>query len=198
MITITTTTCRIKNSDGSLADGYLIVTPNDSFEFTDSGVRVKVSSESIRQTFTAGVLDATFTIAPTINASQDKSNLYYTAQFFTNAGMWTEYWTIDANGGNLELTAITQVIVSPVASTVSYLSTDDVSTTSIPDGVPRAGSDGTINTGWLVAGGGTLVYSFTGHPLPIPPAGITIAEGYDPVDDVTAVYAGGRWRITGG
>lgn len=199
MITIVTGTSRIKSNGGVLATGQIIIQANDEFEFTDTGGRVKVTTDPVVYGFTSGLLDDDISIAPTLNASQDKTNLYYTVQFITALSKWTEYWVIDADGGaSLEITAVTKVIVNPVASTVDYIPSDDVSVDPIADGIPRADENGILDSGWLVAGGGTLVYQFTGHPLPTPPAGVTIAIGYDSVDDQSYVYAGGRWRIVGG
>lgn len=190
------------NNDGTFPSGYLIITANDEFEYTESASRRMVSTEDIMKTFTSGLLDAIFTIAPTINASQDKTNLYYTVQFFTPSRKWTEYWTIDAAGAStLEITSITKVIVNPVASTVDYIPSDDVSIEPIASGIPRAGADGLIDAGWIIGASGTFVYSFTdtdlGHPLGAPPSGVLLAIGYDAIDDQSYVWAGGRWRVTG-
>lgn len=197
MITIQTSTSRIKNNDGSLATGSIIIRPSSDFNFTESGAIIKITTEPIRQTFTSGILDSSFSIAPTLNASQDKSNLYYTVSFYTNSGNWTEYWVLDGAGSaTLEITSVTKVIVNPVASTVDYVPSGDVSVASSADGIPRAGATGIIDSGWLVASGQTLVYAFT--PYASPPAGVSLAIGYDADSDQVVVYAGGRWRVAAG
>lgn len=205
MITIQTVTSKIINNDGSNASGYLIVRANDEFEFTNSGARRKVTTEGMIQNFEDGVLDASFSIAPTLNASQDKENLYFTVQFFTNSAKWTEYWVIDAAGDStLEITAVTKVIVSPVASTVFYIPSDDVSIEPADGGIPRADGDGLIDPGWIIGATGTLVYSFTeaslGGTIPETPApsGVLIAIGYSASKEQTFVWAGNNWRVIGG
>lgn len=197
MITIATASAKIINNDGSLATGFLIITPIDEFQFTDAGsVRRKVTMEPMQFTFVSGVLSnpATFQIAPTLNASQDKVNLYYTVLFITNAGKWTEYWSIDANGGDLELTAITKVIPSAIATTTSFISSDSVSTVPTPNLIPRAKSDGTIDMGWILGiPGGVAVYFYTGNPLPTLTSGV-LALGLDTGDDQMKLWDGTKWR----
>lgn len=209
MITIQTSNSKIKNSDGSLASGHLIVEPNDQFQFTDTDSKVyKVSNDPIQVTFTSGVLDASFQLAPTKNASQDKSNLYYTATFFTSDGARKiEYWTIDASGSlTLEITDVTQVIPSPTAKTEDFVSSDLVSVTAIPNGIPQAGPTGTLSAEWITGvSGAVFVYRYIVADrealIGINP-GNTIARAYVLNEDqnFTWVYnpisSSGGWRTS--
>lgn len=198
MITVQTSNSRVVNNDGSLATGFLIITSVESFQFTDTdSKRKKVTMEPMQFTFVSGVLSSpsTFQIAPTVNASQNKTNLYYTVLFVTNAGKWTEYWTIDANSSDtLELTDVTKVIPSPIATTTDFISADSVSTTPGADLIPRAKSDGTIDLGWFLGiPGGVAVYSYTGNPLPTLTSGV-LAVGLDTGEDQIKVWDGSKWR----
>ena len=147
------TTQKIQAADGSFPSGYLVVEPCDQFEYlesADSHVK-KVGNEPVQVTFTDGLLDATFKLAPTLNASQDKSNLFYTATFYFNGGgRKIEYWAIDGGGAaTLELTDIIQVVPDPTASTQDFIASDEVSVVPIANGIPRAKADGTLDSGWL-------------------------------------------------
>lgn len=204
LITIQTVTSRILNPDGSLATGTIIIAPNEAFEFTeDDATRKKVTTEPIEATFTDGVLDATFEIAPTLNADQNKVNLYYEAQFITHSRNWTEFWVIDAAGANpLELTDITEVIVDQVASTVDFIPSDDVSVAPIADGIPRARADGTIDPGWILGiPNSTIVYRYVAATFEDLPSTLTSADlaiGYVQDSQQIFIWAGSSWRTVGG
>lgn len=207
MITIITSTSRIIGPGGDLASGQIIITPNVQFNYTDGSDPKKVTTQPKVVDFTDGILDASFTLAPTTNASQNKTNLYYKAEFVTDGGNWTEYWVFDGTSQpySVEITAIVKVVPDPVASTEDYIAADEVSVTPVADGVPRARADGTLAPAWFNGiPGSVLVYSYTdatiGGPIPqtSPPAGVLLADGYDSGSDQCFVWAGGRWRVTGG
>lgn len=199
MITIKTDDSRIINNDGSLATGFGIVSINESFQYTDSSHRKKVSLDPIKFDFEDGILDVSFLIAPTVNASQDKTNLYYTVLYVTNSSKWTEYWVIDANGStSLEITSVTQVIPSAVANTQDFISSDDATTVPTAGAVPRAKSDGTLDSGWFLGiPGGVPVYSYSGSPLPNLGTGV-LGVGFDTGDEQIKVWNGSRWVTVGG
>lgn len=203
MITIETDTSRIINPDGSLASGTIIINPVDSFEFTETDdSRKKVSTEPIQETFEDGVLDTSFEIAPTLNADQNKSNLYYAVEFITNSANWTEFWVIDANGPTtLEITDVTEVIVDQVASTTDFIPSDDVSVEPIADGIPRAGADGTIDPGWILGlPNATVVYRYIAVSFEVLPTltSNVLAIGYVEDSDQIFIWAGSSWRVVGG
>lgn len=200
MITIKSGDSRIVNNDGSLATGFGIITANESFQFTDASKRRTVTLEAIKFTYTSGVLDASFSIAPTLNATQSNSNLYYKVQFITNDSHWTEYWIIDASGSSeIEITSVTKVTPSAVANTTDFISSDTVSVVPIANGVPRAGEDGTIDIGWLIGiPGGTPVYDYSSvFPLPNLGAGV-LGIAKDQGDGQLKIWNETDWKVVGG
>ncbi len=203
MITIETDTSRIINPDGSLASGTIIISPNEDFEFTeDDDTRKKVTTEPVQVTFADGVLDDTLELAPTLNADQNKTNLYYEVQFITNSRSWTEYWVLDESGPDpIEITAVTEVIVDQVASTVDFIPSDDVSVEPVPDGIPRAREDGTIDPGWILGlPNATVVYRYivaSFEALPTLTSDV-LAVGYVTGQDQMYIWAGSSWRVVGG
>jgi hypothetical protein len=203
MITVKTASSLIVNNDGSPATGYVVITPSSSFEFLDTdGKRKKVGVHPVGIIFIAGLLNPNgFPLAPTVNAAQDNVNLYYTADFYTNVNgdKWTEYWVVDANGANpIEITAMTQVIVDPIALPADFISSDSVSTVPTANIVPRALATGFLDAGWFAGSpGGVLVGYYVGNPLPTPALG-TLALGYDPVQQQVFVWDSvGNWRAIG-
>jgi hypothetical protein len=203
MITIETDDSRIINPDGSLASGTIIISPNEGFEYTEEDdTRKKVTTEPVQVTFTAGILDDVLELAPTLNASQNKTNLYYEVQFITNSRSWTEFWVIDADGADpIEITAVTEVIVDQVASTVDFIPSDDVSVEPVADGIPRARADGTIDPGWILGlPNATIIYRYiaaTFEALPTLTSGV-LAVAYVTGDDQSYFWAGSRWRVFAG
>jgi hypothetical protein len=203
MITIETDISRIINPDGSLATGTILISPNVDFEFTENDdTRKKVTTEPAQVTFAAGILDASFNLAPTLNADQNKTNLYYEVQFITNSRSWTEFWILDADGpAVLEITAVTEVIVDQVASTVDFIPSDDVSVEPVADGIPRARADGTIDPGWILGlPNATVVYRYivaSFEALPTLTSSV-LAVGYVTDQNQMYIWAGTSWRVVGG
>lgn len=202
MITIKTSTSKIVDNNGDLASGVIIIEANDDFEYLETGNPRKVTTDPKQIIFTDGLLAASFSIAPTLNATQDKTNLYYKVVFRFGYRERTEYWVVDASGpAELEITAVTTVIPDPVAKTEDFISSDLVSVLPIAYGIPRAKADGTIDAGWVLGiPNATPVY---GYPVDnredLPTIAATaIALGYVLNEEQAYACAGGKWRMIGG
>ena len=198
MISIQTVNSKIYKGDGqTLMDGHLVIVPSEAFEFTESGVKRKVSLEPIQVPITSGAINA-FSIAPTIGASQDKVNLYFIARFYSDSegADWTEYWQLDAAGSaTLEIPDIARVEVNVNDEADPTLDADDVTATPTASKVPRAGATGKLDAGWIpsVSGSYPSVYVQATEPSPAPASNV-VALWMDTSVNQIKVWDGTAWR----
>jgi len=209
MITVKTATSKVVNLNGVTATGVIIVTPSAGFEFTDNDVattRKKVTLEPLQIQISAGcVHPAGFLIAPTIGASQDKVNLFYTARFITNVGNWTEYWQIDGGGSaTLELSDIVRVIPDNVAKTDDFIGADEVSVKAGANLIPRADSSGKLDASWIASANLLPTLGYTASTtLPTVPTGYTafailiLDDTTDPIQTQVMFWDGWNWSPAG-
>lgn len=153
MITIKTQTSEIVYSNGAKATGVLQITPSEPFTFLDIDdlKRKRVSLETMQVSFSSGkVAEAGFKLAPTVNAQNNKSNLYYKVKYITASSTWTENWIIDGNGPTtLEIADVTKI--EPEPDIVPSIEPDDVTVTPTANMIPRADGSGAIDLGWFPA-----------------------------------------------
>ncbi len=106
-ITIQTSTSKIRDALGNLADGKLTIRPRAGWEYDEGGERRKITKKAIIVPVAAGVITP-FALAPTVNSGVDMTDAAYDVEYsFPGSPKRTEVWVIDGAGTNpLELTSI--------------------------------------------------------------------------------------------